>query len=274
MGEMMNQHKIIFSMILLLFFGIFINITIISAANVNQTVNNSLSVNSSVNTVSSYALSSNASIKNQTITTVNLSTTNNSVVVNGLTVNMLKDGLSRVQAFYKKYSRLPNYVSYGTRKIPINTFEKNLISAGLTLHVSPNTSSVSSLASSLAIGSTSKYDTAVRLFDWVRDYLGYTFYYGTKYGAAGTLKAMTGNCCDTSNLIVALARDEGIAARYIHGYCQFKSGKWYDHVWAQLYVNGKWYNADGISYNNSLGVITNWNTSTYKLEGIYSELPF
>ena len=55
------------------------------------------------------------------------------VVVNGLTVNMLKDGLSRVQAFYKKNGRLPNYVNYGTRKIPITTFEKNLITAGLTL---------------------------------------------------------------------------------------------------------------------------------------------
>jgi transglutaminase-like putative cysteine protease len=225
--------------------------------------------------VSSNALSSNnsSSIMNQTIKSVSSNTTAK-IVVNGLTVNMLKDGLSRVQAFYKKNGRLPNYVSYGTRQISISTFEKNLITAGLTLHVSPNPSSVSSLASSLAIGSTSKYDTAVRLFDWVRDYLGYTFYYGTKYGAAGTLKAMTGNCCDTSNLIVALARDDGISARYIHGYCQFKSGTWYDHIWAQLYVNGKWYNADGISYNNSLGVITNWNTSTYKLEGIYSTLPF
>ena len=98
-----------------------------------------------------------------------------------------------------------------------------MVTAGLTLHVSPNRSSVSSLASSLAIGSTSKYTTTIRLFDWVRDNLGYTFYYGTKYGAARTLKAMTGNCCDTANLIVALARHDGISARYSHGYCQFKS---------------------------------------------------
>jgi hypothetical protein len=265
----------IFSMILLLFLGLFINIAVSSAANLNQSINNSSNINSSAMIVSSNALSSNnsSSIMNQTIKSVSSNTTAK-IVVNGLTVNMLKDGLSRVQAFYKKNGRLPIYVNYGTRQISISTFEKNLITAGLTLHVSPNPSSVSSLASSLAIGSTSKYDTAVRLFDWVRDYLGYTFYYGTKYGAAGTLKAMTGNCCDTSNLIVALARDDGISARYIHGYCQFKSGTWYDHIWAQLYVNGKWYNADGISYNNSLGVITNWNTSTYKLEGIYSTLPF
>ena len=48
------------------------------------------------------------------------------VIVNGLTVTMLKDGLSRVQAFYKKNGRLPNYVNYGIRQIPISTFEKNL----------------------------------------------------------------------------------------------------------------------------------------------------
>jgi transglutaminase-like putative cysteine protease len=263
-------------MIFVLFLGLFINIADSSAANTNQSVINSTTVNSSAKIVSSNAVSNNVSsnITNQTIKTVSVNTTAKIVVVNGLTVNMLKDGLSRVQTFYKKNGRLPNYVSYGTRHISMYTFEKNLITGGLTLHVSPNPSSVSSLAKSLAIGSTSKYNTAVRLFDWVRDYLGYTFYDGTKYGAAGTLKAMTGNCCDTSNLIVALARDDGISARYIHGYCQFSSGTWYDHVWVQLYVNGKWYNADGISYSNSLGVIKNWKTATYKLEGIYSTLPF
>ena len=265
----MIRYKIIFTTLVLVFLGLFINVDAISASDVNQSV-----VNSSANIISSNAVSQNVSsnITNQSVKTASSNAT--TIVVNGLTVNMLKDGLSRVQAFYKKYGRLPTYVSYGTRHIPITTFEKNLNTAGLKLYVSPNPSSVSSLAYSLAIGSTSKYNTAVRLFNWVRDYLGYTFYYGTRYGAAGTLKAMTGNCCDTANLIVALARYDGIPARYIHGYCKFiKSGTWYDHVWAQLYVNGKWYNADGTSIHNSLGVITNWNTTTYKLENIYSKLP-
>lgn len=263
--------------VLLVCICLFTNIAVISAANVNQSVNNSSKINSSFIVISSNAVSLNTSgnTTNQTVKAASSNTTANVVVVNGLTVNMLKDGLSRVLAFYKINGRLPNYVNYGTRQIPITTFEKNLVTAGLTLHVSPNPSSVSSLAKSIAIGSTSKCTTAIRLFNWVRDNLGYTFYYGTKYGAAGTLKAMTGNCCDTANLIVALARVDGIPTRYIHGYCQFvKSGKWYDHVWAQLYVNGKWYNTDGISLNNSFGIIRNWNTSTYKLEGIYSTLPF
>jgi transglutaminase-like putative cysteine protease len=74
--------------------------------------------------------------------------------------------------------------------------------------------------------------------------------------------------------LIALSRAAGIPARYVNGVCQFNSGTWYGHVWAQLYVNGKWYNADAISLNNQFGVINNWNTNSWTLKGIYSELPF
>lgn len=104
--------------------------------------------------------------------------------------------------------------------------------------------------------------------------ISYSFYYNTKYGASGTLKNRTGNCCDTANLMVALGRAAGIQARYLHGTCKFSSGTWYGHVWAQFYVNGKWVNADGTSSRNSLGVINNWNTATYTLHKIYQTLPF
>jgi hypothetical protein len=199
----------------------------------------------------------------------------NTVIVNGLNVAQLKDGISRVQAYYAKYGKLPTYVSFGTRHIPIATFEQNIATQGLKITtkavVKPDTSSVAALAKSLK-GSTA-YDTAVNLFNWVRDNIGYSFYYNTKYGAAGTLTHMTGNCCDTANLLVALARADGITARYVHGYCHFSSA-WYGHVWAQLYVNGKWYTADATSYSNSLGVVKNWNTATYTLYGVYNTLPF
>ena len=201
----------------------------------------------------------------------------NTVIVNGLTVAQLNDGISRVQAFYTANGKLPIYVSFGTRQIPIATFEQNIATQGLKITTKavatfkPDTSSVAALAKSLK-GSTA-YNTAVNLFNWVRDKIGYSFYYNTKYGAAGTLANMTGNCCDTANLLIALARDDGITARYVHGYCDFSSG-WYGHVWAQLYVNGKWYTADAISYSNSLGVIKNWNTTTYTLYGTYNTLPF
>jgi len=202
---------------------------------------------------------------------------NTTTKINGLTIAQIKDGIARAEAFYKKNGRLPNYVSFGTKKIPITTFKKNVSTAGLKINTTTtkiNTSSVSALAASLKAGSSTQYETAVKIFNWVRDHISYSFYYNTKYGASGTLKNRLGNCCDTAHLMVALARAAGIQARYMHGTCKFSSGTWYGHVWAQLYVNGKWLNADGTSYRNSLGVIKNWNTATYTLHGIYQTLPF
>ena len=229
----------------------------------------------------STAMVSKASLNSTTKSKINSTMAAGSpVTVNGLTITQLKDGISRAQAFYKKNGRLPNYITYGTRKIPIATFQKNIATQGLKISTTSttktkiNTSSVSALAASLKAGSTSNYNTAVKIFNWVRDNINYSFYYNSKYGAAGTLKYRTGNCCDTSNLLVALARAAGIQARYMHGTCKFSSGNWYGHVWTQLYVNGKWVNADATSSRNSLGSIKNWNTASYTLHGIYSKLPF
>jgi len=34
----------------------------------------------------------------------------------------MKDGLKRAQSFYNTNHRLPNYVTFGTKKIPIGNF--------------------------------------------------------------------------------------------------------------------------------------------------------
>lgn len=116
-------------------------------------------------------------------------------------------------------------------------------------------------------------EKAINIFNWVRDYVDYSFYYNTKRGAVGTLKTRLGNCVDLSHLMVALSRAAGIPARYVHANCKFSSG-WCGHVWAQLYVDGKWINADASNNINDFGVIRNWNTKTDILKGIYSSLPF
>ncbi|MBO5841166.1 MAG: hypothetical protein J6Q86_07115 [Methanobrevibacter sp.] len=126
---------------------------------------------------------------------------------------------------------------------------------------------------------TSKYSTklekATAIFNYVRDNLGYSYYANSKKGAAKTLKTKRGNCCDHSNLIVALCRASKIPARYAHAKgCRFGSGFTTGHVWAQIYVNGRWYSADGTSYRNSLGHIKNWNTKSYKRLRIYRNIPF
>ena len=223
----------------------------------------------------------NTNIKTNTTTKTNTSknlAAGAPIKVNGLTIAQLKDGISRVQAFYMNNGRLPKYVSYGKRHIPITTFKKNIATQGLKIDTSKKpiaiTSSISALAKSLTANLTSDHDKAVKIFNWVRDNISYSFYYNTKYGASGTLQSRTGNCVDTTHLLIALARSVGIKARYVHGTCQFSSGTWYGHVWAQLFINGKWTVADAISYRNTLGVIKNWNTATYKLNGIYNTLPF
>lgn len=157
---------------------------------------------------------------------------------------------------------------------------KPTVSASLKKYLVPtancqsNNSKIKALAASITKGTTSDYGKASKIFNWVRDHISYSFYYNTHKGALGTLKSRSANCVDTAHLVVALERAAGIPARYNHGTCRFSSGTWYGHVWAQVYVNGKWYYADGTSYRNSFGVVKNWNTKTFKLHGKYASLPF
>ncbi|MGP8190422.1 MAG: transglutaminase domain-containing protein [Methanobacterium sp.] len=191
---------------------------------------------------------------------------------------------SKVLNFEGTTQRLPNYVSVEPwSQVIKNTATSegsgSSMPAALLPYLQPTTNAQSNnptivaLANKITAGLTTPYSKAVAIFDWVRNNITYSFYYNTKYGAVGTLAAGTGNCCDHSNLVVALARAAGIPARYQQGYCDFSDG-WYGHVWAQLYVNGKWYYADTISTANTFGTITNWNLNTYTLEGTFITLPF
>lgn len=149
----------------------------------------------------------------------------------------------------------------------------------VTCSTSSDSSSVNSsetdpqFSYNLVTKTLSTYEKAEAIFNWARDELEYEFYFNTRKGALGTITSGSGNCCDLSHAIVALARSIGIPARYVYGSCTFSSGT-LGHVWAQLYVNGQWYNADASNNMNSFGVIRNWNTSSWTLKGIYKELPF
>ena len=276
-------------MLLLFSLALVFNVSATNAASVihTNTYISSNSLEKMSTTTSGLHQSTSKDQSSELNTNINTTTKTNSsknlaagapIKVNGLTIAQLKDGISRVQAFYMNNGRLPKYVSYGKRNIPITTFKKNIATQGLKIDTSKKpiaiTSSISALAKSLTANLTSDHDKAVKIFNWVRDNISYSFYYNTKYGASGTLQSRTGNCVDTTHLLIALARSVGIKARYVHGTCQFSSGTWYGHVWAQLFINGKWTVADAISYRNTLGVIKNWNTATYKLNGIYNTLPF
>ncbi|MGE5458659.1 MAG: transglutaminase domain-containing protein, partial [Methanococcaceae archaeon] len=181
---------------------------------------------------------------------------------------------SKIISFYNTDDRLPTYVIVDS-SVTNTTIPSELQQyLQATTNCQVNDATIKALAASITSGKTSTYDKAVAIFNWVRDNIGYSFYYNTKYSALGTYKADTGNCVDTTHLLIALERAAGIPARYVHGTCTFTSGSVYGHVWAQVYVNGKWYSADAISTRNTFGVINNWNTATYTLKGIYASLPF
>lgn len=191
---------------------------------------------------------------------------------------------SKVLNYYKSYGRLPNYVAVnswtGSTLTEGGTNNTNSsISASLQQYLNPTTncqstnSAIIALANSLTAGKTTTYAKAVAIFNWVRDNISYSFYYNSVKGAVGTLNAKTANCCDTTHLLIALMRASGIPAKYMHGTCTFSSGT-YGHVWAKVYVDGKWYNADAISSKNTFGVINNWNLNSYTLHGTYASLPF
>lgn len=181
---------------------------------------------------------------------------------------------SKILNFYGTNSRLPSYVTVDS-SVTNTTIPSELQQyLAATANCQVNDATIKALAASITKGMSSNYDKAVAIFNWVRDNIGYSFYYNTKYGAVGTLNADTGNCVDTTHLLIALERAAGIPAKYVHGTCTFTSGSVYGHVWAQVWVDGKWYSADATSSRNTFGVINNWNTATYTLKGIYASLPF
>lgn len=96
--------------------------------------------------------------------------------------------------------------------------------------------------------------TAYRIYKYVSEHISYSFYYNSQQGALGALSSGSANCCDQSNLHVALLRAAGIPAKYGHGTCQFTSGT-YGHVWAYAFIDGAWLPIDTTSSRNSLGTI-------------------
>ncbi|WP_223792629.1 Ig-like domain-containing protein [Methanobacterium spitsbergense] len=56
-----------------------------------------------------------------------------SFTVSPITLAQMKDGVSRAQKFYNSNYRLPNYVTYGSKKIDITTFKKIIGTQGLKI---------------------------------------------------------------------------------------------------------------------------------------------
>ncbi len=184
--------------------------------------------------------------------------------------------LAKIIDFHSVNARLPSYVTLSDTVFTSTSTSASSSNAYLqaTKNCQVNDSTIKALANKLTSGLTSTLAKATAIFNWIRDNTSYSFYYNTKYGAVNTLKYKTGNCVDLSHLVVAVCRAAGISSRYGHGTATFTSGNVYGHVWAELYIDGAWVKADASSNGNSLGKITNWNTNTVVMKGIYTELPF
>lgn len=98
-------------------------------------------------------------------------------------------------------------------------------------------------------------DKAVAIFNYARDKWTWQDYYNTQKGAVGTIIAKSGNCCDLSHAIVAMARLSGIPSRYFHAQCKYSSG-YIGHVISQLFVDGKWEYADASNDGNQFGTVS------------------
>ena len=199
----------------------------------------------------------------------------------------LVDASARILSFYSSNNRLPSYVtiSYSSGSSSSDSHsgtglnEKNTVAdlsqyLKSTKNCQVNNAAIKKVVDSLIKGKTTATAKAKAIFNYVRDTISYSFYYDTKYGAAGTLTSKTGNCVDHSHLLVAMFRTAGLPARYVHGKCTFTSGSTYGHVWTQVLIDGKWTVADATSSRNSLGSIANWNTKSFTLNGIYSGISF
>lgn len=202
---------------------------------------------------------------------------------------------SKILEFAQSEGRLPNYLTLnikstdklnggsgsssgsigGSDSIPTGPLnEKNTLSASellkylqATTNCQVNNAAIQSLAASLTKNCKTELEKATAIFNYVRDNIVYSSYSNTKRGAVQTLNDKKGNCVDQAHLLIALYRASGLEARYVHADCYFTSKKWIGHVFVQVLVGDTWVVADPVSSSNSLGVIKNWNTNTYKLKG-------
>ena len=189
---------------------------------------------------------------------------------------------SRVVAFYGDEGIMPNYVTIkslsGTSSSTSKLNSKNTISnlaayLAASKNCQVNDAKIKQLVAKLTKGLTTDTEKATAIFNYVRDTISYSFYYDTKYGAVGTLEAQKGNCVDHSHLLVAMYRNAGLAARYVHGTCTFTSGT-YGHVWTQVLIGDTWVVSDATSARNSFGNVVNWNANSYSLHGYYASISF
>jgi len=134
------KRKLLLSVLFICGFALILNMNFSSAATVNQTnstVNPVSTPNTGNPTVASTIKATSSTATPTTVKAVTNTTTVKAAAatpkIDGLTLTQVKDGLSRAQSFTLVNGRLPTYVSYGSKNIPIAQFEQILTSEGLKI---------------------------------------------------------------------------------------------------------------------------------------------
>ena len=187
---------------------------------------------------------------------------------------------ARVVAFISNNKILPAYAvvtqvsqdtsSYVSGNTVPSGYQQYLVK---TKNCEVNASIFKNAVASATAGVTGAYNQAKAIFDYVNKHTTYSYYADTRYGSVRTLSQGYGNCVDMAHVCVAMFRTANLPARYVHGKsCVFRSGLVTGHVWAEVYVNGKWVQCDATSDYNSFGTIVNWSRNSGEVR--YIELPF
>jgi hypothetical protein len=151
-----------------------------------------------------------------------------SFTVSPITLAQMKDGLSRAQKFYNTNQRLPNYVHFGTTKIPIAQFQKIIATQGLVIKKPKVTAAAVSLSSLDAImKAASKFR-----------------YSGAAHTGAAMESIGSGDCWAMSDYLYTHMTKAGMTARIIQYATAYSS----NHRSVQYRQNNSWVNAPYRTY--------------------------
>jgi hypothetical protein len=187
---------------------------------------------------------------------------------------------ARVVAYISNNKILPAYAVVSKVKSDSSSYTSdNTVASGYqqylvkTKNCEVNATIFKNAVAKAIAGVSGAYNQAKAIFDYVNKYTTYSYYANTRYGSVQTLSQGYGNCVDMAHVCVAMFRTANLPARYVHGKsCVFRSGLVTGHVWAEVYVNGKWVQCDATSDYNSFGTIVNWSRNSGEVR--YTELPF
>ncbi|MCR5518760.1 MAG: hypothetical protein K6F21_00350 [Bacteroidales bacterium] len=179
-----------------------------------------------------------------------------------------------LHAFYKEGSFPETVSSWQSDFLRDLNYDSGATTSTGTESCSLNDPAVIAARDAAIEGKTTTMEKAIALFEYARDQWEWMDYNNTRKGALKVIAGKEGNCCDLSHGLIAMSRSAGIPARYVHGpQTYYPSGNIYGHVWAELYVDGKWYTCDA-SNNECTFDTPKWILEKSEIRGKYKDLPF